>query len=251
MKKDIIKINYEKLGLTEQKQNTFNMQGNFLYEKDDIFYFYKDYSHALFLYDSKYNVTDFKSSTPVEYMTYILTFFQLCDKAENKPSIVSLGSSSAENHKNLLSSYYEIEEQSDLNKLSTCPSFFMSYEEEEYQNILNLILEERTKLYQDISTFPKNKIFIILEGLEYSKNITNLSSLITIARSRGVYFLIKISDKEKFDEIYPCESDILDSNCKIKYIFNNSDIVKLEIAREEPMYLKNYARKIDDILNKK
>ena len=212
--------------ITDKKLAAFKPSGNFLYRDGDNIYFAPRYSHTLFLSQKTENSSaNSPQNLYLEIENYLLDMFEVYSATAEKPSFLFLNSyTSPEKILEILGSdYTDIDDPRDLNKLETTPSIYFSNDENEFLDILETLIRGRT------DKFDTNNIFVIVDSPEENK-INHLEKIITIARSRRIYFTVIIHDKEAFEQLYYPETlEIIQSNCRITFDCDENEILEMKL----------------------
>lgn len=210
--------------ITKEEIENKEIIGTYLYSKKDEYYFYNSTSNVMFTLKNGSkgdNLTILKS--------YLLDVFELLSK-ENKNSKCIYFRNKATFKKvttDLGNQYFEVVQGYDASKDNSI--YFIND---------NKLLVETFKeiLTQRNDSLNNDKLFIVLDKPEKVK-IEDLVSIVTIGRSRKVYFIINIEDEELFKTTYSIDDlNSLKANCNVKFICNNGQIEDIEAYKEANIY---------------
>lgn len=214
MSKDIVVLKKNKL-------KKFNFEGNYIFESDSEYYLFNRFCSSIFHIDNNYKLTedDYKILES-EFENYILKICEFSKLSETKPSFAFFNKiTSVEKIKNNLGEEFEnITDENEIKKLSEKPSFYYEENNENIENIIEKIVQTRT------GDIPTNNVFIVLNKPEEYK-LKHLMHIVTVSRSRNIYFLIFNYDRKKFEETYDeFEVETIFINCRNYFVCDNEKI---------------------------
>lgn len=220
-----MKIDVKKIKIKDLENS--QMPGNYLYKDEKYYYFSVNKYHNLFIVNKSLNTFDNEyGSLFLKFEQWQFDLFDICSKVSNSPSFLFYNSNTSpdEIKKHLGEKYTDILEVKDIEKINDSkPSLHWLFEDSKFEDVFEKIMEKR-----DFMT--SNDLFVILDSPE-EDFIKNLTTYITLARSRKIYFIILVASKDLFIEKYSSEElDIIESNCPIRFICNNDEIIELKVA---------------------
>ena len=226
MKSNIIKIRKEKL-------INLTLNGNFLYEENEELYFTDKLNHAIFELDKDFKNYDETLNHSMNFDDYVQKFLEICSKAKNKPSLLFLNyvpknlvqilNGSDNNYKHNYHLLMQLKEDDDFKNFNEKPC--VSCMQEGFAEILKKLVETRSE------NIPQNDVLIFFNQPENIHNLRlpSLETVITVSRSRKIYFVLNFVNKFKYIQEYGPESyQIIKDNCKTKFICNYDGVVDIQ-----------------------
>lgn len=222
MESKVVKVN-------EKELNGMELKGNFLYEENGELYFTDKLNHSLFVLDKDYK--NYEESRAMTFDQYVTKFLEICSKVKNKPSLLFLNyvpkdfinilNKPKHNYKvlDLEGSYLE----DNIKTFNTTPT--ISCVNTDFITVLKRLVETRS------DEIPQNDVFVFFNEPEYSSNLKSpsLDTIITVARSRRIYFVLNFVNKAKYVANYNPESyQIIADNCNTKFICNYDGVVDIQ-----------------------
>lgn len=220
-----MKIDVKKIKLTDLEDS--QLTGNYLYKDEKYCYFADSKYHNLFIVNKELNTFDNEyGSLFLKFEQWQFDFFDICSKVKNSPSFLFYSSNTSpdEIKKHLGEKYTDILEVKDIEKINDAkPSLHWLFEDTKFEDVYEKIIEKRDFM-------SSNDLFIILDSPEQDF-VKNLTTYITLARSRKIYFIVLIANKDLFLERYSSEElEMIESNCPIRFICNNDEIIEIKVA---------------------
>ena len=222
MESKIVKVN-------EKELNGMELKGNFLYEENGELYFSDNLYHSLFVLDKDYK--NYEEGRAMTFDQYVTKFLEICAKVKNKPSLLFLNyvpkdivkklNSPTRNYKLLDLEGSKLEEN--IKTVSTTPT--ITCVNQEFIKVLRRLVETRS------DEVPQNDVFVFFNEPEFFRNLKNpsLDTIITVARSRRIYFVLNFVNRAKYVATYGAESyQIIEGNCKTKFICNYDGVVDIQ-----------------------
>lgn len=207
----------------EKKLDNMLIKGNYLYNENGTYYFNDVLRNCLIYVDPKYYKDGNKNGNLfLEVEKYLLDFFSICSKSKNKPSIVYYNSITTADDisKRLGASYLDILDEEDILKINEGPAFCCLYKN--FSSIMETVIKSRTDM-----PAPRNDVFVIVDKPE-KELIKELNTFVTIGRSRNVYFIVFVHDKELYEKTYSQEDfNILSGNCALTFICSPDEVVEV------------------------
>lgn len=218
MKPEVIKV-------SEKELVGGQLKGDFLYRENGEYYFNDHFYHSLFIHDADYHGQGECKGVP--FAQHVTTFLEICSKVKNKPSLLFLNyvpkgfldvlNSGAHNY-NVLSAQTGAFSDKDLATINSAPT--IGYVDTGYISALRSLIESRTVM-------PQNDVFVFFNEPEYSHNLKSptLDTLVTIARSRKIYFVLNFENKGKYIESYGEESfAMIEENCRTEFVCGSDGV---------------------------
>lgn len=223
--KDIVK-------LKESEIVKKGFTGNFISKDKKDFLFFERFANSLFVVEE-----EGYGSLYLDFEKYLLTFFDVCSKSVNKPSFIYINGDVAPDKimQTLGNSYYDIIEQEEIYRLNKQPAFYIPFENDNYDELIERFIQERS------ATLNNRELFIILDNVE-KLSLPMLDKYVTLGRSRNIYFIILIANKNLFIENNMQESfDVIKNNCMLEFscsydkineckvLLRSNSVVKVEL----------------------
>ena len=222
MDSQVVKIN-------EKKLNGMELKGNFLYEENGELFFTDKLNHSLFVLDRDYK--NYEEGRAMTFDQYVTKFLEICAKIKNKPSLLFLNyvpkdfinilNNPKHNYKvlELEGSYLE----ENIQTVSKTPT--ISCVNTEFIAVLKRLVETRSEVV------PQNDVFVFFNEPEYSHNLKDpsLDTIVTVSKSRRIYFVLNFVNKAKYVASYNPESyQIIEDLCKTKFICNYDGVIDIQ-----------------------
>lgn len=197
------------------------LQGNFLYEKKNNYFFANRKCHQLFLVEDDAIVS---GGMFLQFENYLFKFFNICKECKEGPSILSVnGIITPSKMQEILGSDYKQLNNIDFLKLNNQKSFVMADENNISKILEDLIVSRNSEVSRDL--------FVIIDSLDNIK-IENLTTYLTLARSRNIYFIVLLESKNKFIEIYSAKDlKIIKENCYIKFTYEGENNLTITVDK--------------------
>lgn len=223
MESNIIKIGKEKL-------KDSKIEGNFLYEENGEYYFTNKLNHVIFELDKNFNNYNKTSNHLMNFENYIQKFMEICSEVKNKPSLLFLNcvpknlitilNGTEDNYKHNYHCLTELNNDEDFENFNkkTCVACMQVG----FFDVLQKLIETRNNV------IPQNDVFVFFDKPEIVHNLRfpGLDTLITVSRSRRIYFVLNFVNKSKCIEEYRPESfQVIEYNCKTKFICDCNGVV--------------------------
>lgn len=218
MEKSIISLKFDKL-------YSMNTPGSYLFGSKRRNYFYKQFTHSLFLVDPSQGA-EAKNGGKI-----FLAFENFFTKAayalshttlENKPSFMIINGMLTSEMLNawLSSGYRRLEDEDDFTLLTVAQSYYITNEQEDKDSLIEKLFSVRNN--------PKNDVYIIIDSLEEA-GIKNIAKHIKEAKEKRVYFIILVTDEKELKQVYS-ENEIqtIYDNCLLKYNCDKDKILSVE-----------------------
>ncbi len=194
------------------------IEANFLREENGELCFSNMLNHVLFELDKDNDSFDETQQYSIDFDTYVQKFMEICTKVKNKPSLLFLNYvpkdivkvlNGKKRNYEFLTTLGSDEEYKSFNEKPciTCVQEWLCV-------ALRRLIETRSKIN------PQNDVFVFFNEPEYSHNLKNpsLDTIVSVSRSRRIYFVFNFLNKAKYIELYGEESyQIIKDNCRIKF----------------------------------
>lgn len=220
--RNIIKIEKNKLS----NQNL----GNFLYNENDELYFCDKLDSAMFEQKKDNKKYDKTLDYSMDFNSYVEKFLNICANTNNKPSLMFLNC--APDSVKILN---EVAKYNSLVNLESDENFEIFNKEPSYTCVQTGVINVLKKLVETRSErVPQNNVFVFFnEPEKYSdlKESPGIDTILTICRSRKIYFVFNFVDPSKFIEKYGIDMyETIASYCPIKFICDNVGVVDIQLA---------------------
>lgn len=226
MESNIIKVRKEEL-------INLTLNGNFLYEENGELYFTNKLNHTIFELDKDFKNYDETLNHSMNFEDYIQKFMEICSEVKNKPSLLFLNcvpkniikilNGTEDNYKHNYHFLTELNQDEDFKNFNEKPC--VTCVQEGFADVLKKLVETRN---DDIS---QNDVFVFFDEPENIHNLRlpSLDTVITISRSRRIYFVLNFINKSKYIEKYGPESyQVIEDNCKTKFICDYNGVVDIQ-----------------------
>ena len=215
--------------IKENELKDAELSGNFLFEENGELYFTDEFKHCLFVLDKNYN--NYEEGKAMTFDQYITRFLEICSKVKNKPSLIFLNyvpkdfvnilNNPKHNYKVLDLEGSNLEDN--IHSVSSTPT--ITCVSTGFMTVLRRLIESRS------DEIPQNDVFVFFNEPEEFHNLKNpgLDTMISIANSRRVYFVLNFINKEKYIVNYTPESyKTIESYCTTKFICNYEGIADIQ-----------------------
>ncbi|MGN1222830.1 MAG: hypothetical protein ACI4T1_01710 [Christensenellales bacterium] len=158
---------------------------------------------------------------------------EICSEVKNKPSLLFLNcvpknlikilNGTEDNYKHNYHFLTELNQDEDFKNFNEKPC--VTCVQEGFAYVLKKLVETRS------DGIPQNDVFVFFNEPEYSHNLRlpSLDTVITISRSRRIYFVLNFINKSKYIEKCGPESyQVIEDNCKTKFICNYNGVVDIQ-----------------------
>lgn len=200
--------------LKKQDINNFNIPGNFLYIENGEILFLNSYNHMLFE-NNKLSL----NGVEVNFQDYIHNFLGVCAKVNNCPSLLFLNcvpKNSIEilnKDKRNYTFLTGLENDKDYKIFNSNPS--ITCVQNGIINCLKTLVETRSGIEL------KNDVFVFFNEPELYSNLNEfpgIETIISVCKSRRIYFVFNFVDSKKFIQIYGKDSyELIESYCPVKF----------------------------------
>jgi len=138
-------------------------------------------------------------------------------------NILNILNGTDDNYKQIYHFLNELKEDEDFKNFNEKPC--VTCVQEGFADVLKKLVETRN------DGIPQNDVFVFFNEPEYSHNlrIPSLDTVITVSRSRKIYFVLNFVNKSKYIQEYGAQSyQIIKDNCKTKFICNYDGVVDIQ-----------------------
>lgn len=219
----IIKIKEEKL----EKQNV----GTFLYcDKKELNFCERPTS---VMFEVKEDCVGDGEKYSMNFDSYVAKFMDICPKINNKPSLLFLNCVPKDpvNVLNGKTKTYKfvsgLEKDEDLETFNTEPSITC---------VASGVVDALERLVMSRNDgVAKTDVYVFFNSPEDYKTLKytpSLDAVVTVSRSRKIYFVLNFQNPEKFIETYGKEMyETIGAYCPVKFLCNKNGVVDIQIER--------------------
>lgn len=214
MAKDIVKLK-----LSDLKEN--QMPGNFIYLKKDISYFLDRFSNSLFFvdHDTPYG------NLYLDFEKYLLNLCEVCSESKTKPSIIYINGDVGPDviKQKLGNEYYDVLDAEEVYMLNKKPAFYIPFEDDAYDELIERFIQDRS------NSFANRKMFIIIDNIE-KLSLPMIDKYITLSRSRNMFFIILVANRELFNQKYSNEVfETMKANSMLHFVCSADKVLECKV----------------------
>ena len=248
--------------ISNEKIKNFNFEGDYLYKDkpcetfvrdsyDGNFYFAKKFGNLLIYVDKKYNEENDK---PGQLMynsldKYLSDLAYLCSQSKEKPSLLFVDTPlDVSVINNYLTDYQRDVETIDDYLDKSIYGYILPKNDD--PNYIENYLKELAASRSDFNKVRKS-VFVVIFNPQ-NLNISILSKLLILGKSRKMHFIIVAEDLEKMEQVYKDgEFGYILDNCQNKIVCSKDRFELIKIAsslrEEQTIYFTEHAKMIDQV----
>lgn len=219
MKIDIIKMKSNKI-----KNKT--LTGCFLGEKQGDLVFSKYFEHLLFESSDNCENNMAGLNITMNFEDYIQKFLEICSEVKNSPSLLFLNYAPT----NAVEILNKEKKYNFLTTLENAEDFEILNSKPSITCVQGGIIDTLAKLVETRSNgIAQNDVFVFFNEPEEFSNLNqfpNLERILTVSKSRRIYFVFNFKNSAKYIDLYGEYSyELIKSYCQIKFNTNNTKII--------------------------